>query len=80
MAFDLSVLNLVIPSIRDPFLYLFIRPTCQIGQSSRGAACFCSSVRPEYRMGSYCLDQNLNMDLGIRIGCKQAAPMELDSK
>ena len=29
-------------------------------------------------MGSHYLDQNLNIDLGIRVGFGQAAPTELD--
>jgi hypothetical protein len=29
-------------------------------------------------MGSHYLDQNLNIDLGIRVGYEQAAPLELD--
>ena len=34
-------------------------------------------MSPEHRMGNY-LDQNLNIDLGIRVGHEQAAPLELD--
>ena len=29
-------------------------------------------------MGSHYLDQNLKIDLGIRVGYEQAAPLELD--
>ena len=35
-------------------------------------------MSPEHRMGSHYLDQNLNIDLGIRAGCEQAAPLELE--